>query len=192
MRSRPTTRASVNDIITGNDIHVGATPANAIDFMNLQFDDIELINYVKTLRASARAWHSQNIIKHGMMWRSIVSVLNNEAGSNGTGKAFLEEHNDVEFLGFVNVYNKANADRTVQAFHIVAMALFRYDQTNKRTVIGCVIATQEMRCSMIQERLIQMVQLLQLCRNDSSALIFDVCVCLRTGEEWQISPQGGP
>ena len=52
-----------------------------------------------------------------MLWRSIVSVLNNKAGSNGTGKAFLEEHNDVEFFSFVNVYNKANADRTIQAFH---------------------------------------------------------------------------
>ena len=36
MRSRPTTRASVNDIISGNDIDVGATHANAIDFVNLQ------------------------------------------------------------------------------------------------------------------------------------------------------------
>ena len=106
------------------------------DFVNLQFNDIELIDYVKTLHLSARAWHSHNIIKDGMMWQSIISVLNNEAGSTGTGSAFLEEHNDVEFLGFVNVYNKANADRTIQAFHIVAMALFRYDRTNKRTVIG--------------------------------------------------------
>ena len=80
MRSRPTTRASVNDIITGNDIYVGATHADAIDFVNLQFNDIELIDYVKALRTSARAWHSQNITKDGIMWRSIVSVLNNEAG----------------------------------------------------------------------------------------------------------------
>ena len=138
-------------------MYVGATHANAIDFVNLQYDDTELIDYVKTLHTSARAWHSQNIIKDGMMWRSIVSVLNNEAGSNGTDKAFLEENNDVEFLGFVNVYNKANADRTIQAFYIVAIALFRYDQTNKRRVIGCVIAAQEMRSSTIQERLIQMV-----------------------------------
>ena len=35
MRSRPTTRASVNDIITGNDIYVEANHANAIDFVNL-------------------------------------------------------------------------------------------------------------------------------------------------------------
>ena len=59
----------MNDIISGNDMYVGATHANAIDFVNLQFDDIELIDYVKTLRTSARAWHSQNIIKDGMMWR---------------------------------------------------------------------------------------------------------------------------
>ena len=108
----------MNDIISGNDVYVGATHANAIDFVNLVFNDIELIDYVKTLDSSARAWPSQNIIKDGMMWRSIVSVLNNEAGSNDTGNAFLEEHNDVEFLGFVNVYNKANADRTIQAFHM--------------------------------------------------------------------------
>ena len=61
------------------------------------------------------------------MCRAIVSVLNNEEGSSGDAKAFLEQHNDVEFLGFVNVYNKANADRTIQAFYIVAMALFRFD-----------------------------------------------------------------
>ena len=77
MRSCPTTRASVNDIITGNDIYVVATHTNVIDFMNLQYNDIELIDYVKTPHTSARAWHSQNIIKDGMMWRSIVSVLNN-------------------------------------------------------------------------------------------------------------------
>ena len=119
--------------------------------MNLQCNDIELIDYVKTLHSSARAWHSQNIIKDGMMRRSIVSVLNNKAGSTGTGTAFLEEHNDVELLGFINVYNKANADRTIQAFHIIAMALFRYDQTNKRTEIGCLIAAREMRSSTMHE-----------------------------------------
>jgi len=54
MRTCPITRASVNDIVTSNDIYVGATHADAIDFVN----DIELIDYIKMLGSSARAWYS--------------------------------------------------------------------------------------------------------------------------------------
>ena len=89
--------------------------------------------------SSARSWHSQNISKDGMMWQSIVSVPNNEARSWHC-IAFLEAHKDVEFLGFVNMYNKANADRTIKAFYIEAIVLYRYNRNKKKTKIGRLIA----------------------------------------------------
>ena len=37
---RPNTRASMNDILTGNNVYIGAIHADAIDFVNLEHDDI--------------------------------------------------------------------------------------------------------------------------------------------------------
>ena len=70
-----------------------------------------------------------NIPKDGMMWRAITSVLNNESRSTGYGISFLKNHAyDVEFLGFVNVYVKPNAKRTIQAFSVVGMVLFHFSR----------------------------------------------------------------
>ena len=88
-----------------NDIFVGLPDLPAVEFVWKEDDDIELINYVESLGPNtARRWHSSNISKDGMMWRTVTSVLNNKSRSTGYGLAFLKEHaDDVEFLGFVNV-----------------------------------------------------------------------------------------
>ena len=87
------------------------------------------------------------------MWRAVTSVLDNESRSTGYGLAFLKEHaNDVEFLGFVNVYIKPNAERTIQAFNVVGMVLFRFSRNT--TELGSLVVSREMRNSSMQERLI--------------------------------------
>ena len=131
MRFRPTTRSSLSDLMRGNDIFVGSSQLPAEVFVRKEDDDIELIDYVESLGPNiARLWHSSKFPKDGMMWRAITSVLNNESRSSGYGMAFLKNHaDDVEFLGFVNVYVKPNAERTIQAFNVVGMVLFRFDHT---------------------------------------------------------------
>ena len=58
--------------------------------------------------------------------------------------AFLKEHADnVEFLGFVNVYTKANAERNIQAFNVVGMVLFRF--SHNTTESGSLVVAREMR-----------------------------------------------
>ena len=90
MRVCPNTRATALDIERGNDIYVGASYAPAIDFISPKHDDIELIDYAQILCSRALLWHSQGIRRDGMMRRAIVLVLNNEEGSSGDAKAFLE------------------------------------------------------------------------------------------------------
>ena len=93
------------------------------------------------------------------MWRAITSVLNNESRSTGYGMVFLKNHtDDVEFLGFVNVYVKPNAERTIQAFNVVRMVLFRFEHNT--TEVGSLVVAREMRNLSMQERLIQIVQIL--------------------------------
>ena len=142
MRVRPNTRATAHDIEKGNDIYVGSSSLPAGLFINQEFDDIEFIDYGRILGSRAHLWHSQCISRDGMMRRAIDSVLNNEEGSSGYSHRFLEDHNDVEFIGFVNVYTKANSERSIQAFHIVAMALFRFDIPQSKTIIGSLISAR--------------------------------------------------
>ena len=86
MRFRPTTRSSLADLMRGNDIFVGSSDLPALEFVRKEDDDIELINNVESLGPNtARLWHSSNISKDGMMWRAIMSVLNNESRSTGYG-----------------------------------------------------------------------------------------------------------
>ncbi len=62
------------------------------------------------------------------MWCVILSVIKNESRKQAENEAEqLLSKAGVEFLGFVNVYTKAEAACTIQAFHIVAMALFQFD-----------------------------------------------------------------
>ena len=85
--------------------------------------------------------------------------------------AFLKNHaDDVEFLGFVNVYVKPNAERTIQAFNVVGMVLFRFEHNS--TELGSLVVAHEMQNSSMQERLIQIVQILQLRRHSSARVHF--------------------
>ena len=105
------------------------------------------------------------------MWRAITSVLNNESRSSGYGMAFLKNHaDDVEFLGFVNIYVKPNAERTIQAFNVVGMVLFRFDHNT--TELGSLVVAREMPNSLMQEHLIQIVQILQLRRHSHAHVHF--------------------
>ena len=70
----------------------------------------------------------------------------------------------MEFLGFVNVYVKPTAERTIQAFNVIGMVLFCFSRNT--TELGSLVVAREMRNSSMQERLIQIVQILQLrCHN---------------------------
>ena len=156
----------------GNDIFVGSSQLPAEVFVRKEDDNIELIDYLESLGPNiARLWHSSNIPKDGMMWSAITSVLNNESRSSGYGMDFLKNHaDDVEFLGFVNVYVKPNAERTIQAFNVIGMVLFRFEHNS--TELGSLVVAHEMRNSSMQERLIQIVQILQLRRHSCARLHF--------------------
>ena len=102
-------------------------------------------------------------------------VLSPALHPSGHSHRFLDDHNDVEFIGFVNLYTKANSERSIQAFHIVAMALFRFDIPESKTIIGSLISAREMHKSTIQERLIQIIQLLQFRRHKYRKVSFELC-----------------
>ncbi len=107
------------------------------------------------------------------MWCVIISVIKNESrkqAKNKTEQVLSED--GVEFLGFVNMYTKADAARTIQAFHIVAMALFQFDSGS--TDIGHLLVAREMRDSSIKERLMQLVQLLQLQQHSQSVFYIEI------------------
>jgi len=158
----------------GNDIFVGSSQLPAVEFAQKKDDDIELINYVESLGPNtARLWHSSNIPKDGMMWRAITSVLNNKSRSTGYGLAFLKEHADeVEFLGFVNMYTMANTERTIQAFNVIGMVLFHFSSNTME--LGSLVVARKMRNSSMQERLIQIVQILQLRRHNRAHVQFSI------------------
>ena len=87
--------------------------------------------------------------------------------------AFLKEHaNNVKFLGFVNVYIKPNAERTIQAFNVVGMVLFRFSRSTME--LGSLVVSREMRNSSMQERLIQIVQILQLRHHNRAHVQFSI------------------
>lgn len=165
MSRRPSTRATAADVASGNDIFIGSSHLGLLEFVSFAQDDIELIDFLSSMGETARVWHSSKLIKDGMMWRSITSVLVNESGSSGEALQFLTDHeSDVEFLGIVSVHTKPNVDRTITAFNIHSMMLLRYDKKGSFTEIGCIITSRDLLSSSMQERLVQICQVLQSCR----------------------------
>ena len=70
------------------------------------------------------------------------------------------------------MYTKANAESSIQAFNVVGMVLFRY--LRNTTELGSLVVAREMPMSSMQERLIKIVQILQLRRHNRAEVQFSI------------------
>ena len=90
MRKFLETRSTTNDLLSGNDISFGSSVFSAKDLLLHLDDDIELVDYVQALDTFSKLWHSTQIPRDGMMWLSIIAVLNNEEILEGIGSQILD------------------------------------------------------------------------------------------------------
>ena len=150
------TQAMENDMMSGNDIFIDWNSLPAIKLISEDHNDAELLSYVSSYNEKTCClWNSSRIAKGGMMGHAILSVIANSDGpqeERDTGEQFFHKAEDVEFLGFVEVYYKANADRLIAAFNITEMLLFSY--VPKWTDIRVATVSRDMKNSSIRERLV--------------------------------------
>ena len=151
-------------MMSGNNIFIDSNRVPAIKFISEDHNGAELPSYVRSFdEKTCCLWHASRIAKGGMMWHAILSVIANSdrpQEERDTGEQFLHEAEDIELLGFFEVYYKENADRLIAAFNITAMLLFSY--VPKWTEIRVAIVSRDMKNSSILERLVQVLQVLQI------------------------------
>ena len=152
------TRSMTDDLKSGNDLQLASSEIPALDVINMNHDDIELISYGVTNGTAGKLWHSPRFVEDGMLSRAILSVFRN------TDDVDLPEPivgDKTEFLGFTEVHK--NRDNQIMAFNITAMLLFT--ENDDEIEISSAIVARDMGNSSMLERLIQCLQVLQMRRN---------------------------
>ena len=158
-RHKKKTRSLDEQLKSGNDIQIASSEIQALEVINMNDDDIELISYGITNGKAGKLWHSPRLVKDGMLCRAIYCVYKNTVDK---GSSVPEIGDKTEFLGFTEVHKDRNNQVTV--FNITAMLLFT--EKGGEIEIESAIVARDMGNSSIIERLIQCLQVLQICRQD--------------------------
>ena len=78
---------------------------------------------------------------------------------------------DLEFVGFITLYTKTNVT-CVQAFNLLSFALFKFSESLKTTKLHCLFTADELVGSTMSEQVIQIIQLIQMCRHNTYCITF--------------------
>jgi len=171
---RPVTRSSLQDARMGQDIFMYSTYVHAKEFL-CHTDDVTLIDFFEN-DSSKKIWHCSNVCQSNMLAKAIVTTYYVSTADDARyalepewlaylKSASLSTKKDgsasLQFLGFVSLYHQSKSEEKVCAFHLHSFVLYRFDNTTKMTRVHLLLTQTELSCSSIQERLLQILQMIQ-------------------------------
>ncbi len=167
---RPETRSSLQDASSGRNIFKFASYVKASEFV-CSSDDVVLIDMVENSN-SKLMWHCSNVFQSDMLCKTILSAYEETVGTdprypdNPKWVSELKstkpskEKNPLQFLGFVSLFQTKSGSK-VSAFIIHSFVMYRFDSKTKATQVKLLMCQADLAYSSIQERLLQIVQLIQ-------------------------------
>jgi len=171
-KKRPNTRATELEIEHGNDLVISSTIEDAHKFVIRAHDDLELVDYV-IKNDACKLWHSSDLQSSSMLFRAISAILASFSRQSVTPE-WLTQHNDeVHFLGFASAYTKKSST-TVLAFEIHSFVLYDFDATANITNIRCVSTDVSLSRSTMQDRLMQILQVIQGIHKKSTRFTYSI------------------
>ena len=176
---RTHTRSCLHDAHVGKDLFLFAAYCNANDFV-CSSDDVELIDFVQDDSAK-KIWHCANVLKNEMLRKAIIAAYTSaiqEDDHYGTPE-WLSLLNSVrskgssisqlQFLGLVSLYESRSGNK-VNAFRMHCFVLYSWSPRTKTTNVHLILTEQRVTTTSAQERLLQILQMMQADHNESTAL----------------------
>ncbi len=126
----------------------------------LPLDDIESVDWTTTNKF-ARLWFCEDIHHSSTFKLAIKKAIQKSSNWNLSSKLFEDDSNDEnnQFVGFVSSHKKSTL---LTSFHIHSFVVFHTD-LQKNTIVTCVLTSRNHMMSNMQDRLLQLVQLIQYC-----------------------------
>jgi hypothetical protein len=117
-------------------------------------------------------WHCLNVFQSDMLYRTIISAYTETVGGDSRypekSKWMLDllspkkskEKLPLQFLGLVLLFQTQSGSK-VNAFIMHSFVLYRFEPKTKATQVHLLMCQTDLSYSSIQERLLQIVQLIQ-------------------------------
>ena len=141
-------------------IYSMSTHAAAEEFVDVTWDDAELVNYIKTLsNRVCRLWHCSDLSSNSVLGRIITKMFLHSEEFRSSDEDTLKEKvnnwlntNGMEFVGFVERYTRDEGQRKeVLSFQVSAFLMYHRVITNierqKKTKIEAALASRKTRGS---------------------------------------------
>ncbi len=123
-------------------------------------DDIELVDWTITNKF-ARLWFCEDIHHSSILKLAIIKAIQKFPNWKLSSKLFEDDSNNEtkQFVGFVSSHKKGTL---LTSFHIQSFVVFHTD-LQKNTIVTCTLTSRNHMMSNMQDRLFQLVQLIQYC-----------------------------
>jgi hypothetical protein len=121
-------------------------------------DDIELVDWTTTNKF-ASLWFCEDIHHSSILKLAIKKAIQKSPNWNFSSKLFEDDSNDKknQFVWFVSSHKKSTL---LTPFHIHSFVVFHTD-LQKNTIVACILTSQNHMMSNMQDRLLQLMQLIQ-------------------------------
>ena len=155
-KNRARTPSVRRDYDHDHGIYSMSTHAAAEEFVDVTWDDAELVNYIKTLsNRVCRLWHCSDLSSNSVLGRIITKMFLHSEESRSSDEDTLKEKvnnwlntNGMEFVGFVERYTRDEEQRKeVLSFQVSAFLMYHRVITNiegqEKTKIEAALASRK-------------------------------------------------
>jgi hypothetical protein len=148
---------SANDC-QGKTFNTNSAKVQAKNEFFLPLDDIELVDWTYTNKF-ARFWFCEDLHHSSILKQAIEKAIQKSTNANLSSKLFQDDSNDEknQCVGFVSSHKKGTL---LTSFHIHSFVVFHTD-LQKKTIVTCIFTAQNHIISNMQDRLLQLMQLIQ-------------------------------
>jgi hypothetical protein len=131
-------------------------------------DDVDFEDWCVT-NTHAYFWYCADVSKYPLLKTAIENALKKSPNADFSGSLFDKIHDirEHQFVGFVS--SNTTKSKVLISFHLHSFVTF-YTETQKKTIITCVLTTRHHIHSNMQDRLVQLAELIQYAKNESLSM----------------------
>ncbi len=151
-------------------------------------DDIEFEDWCVT-NTHAHFWYCPDSSKSPMLKIAIEKALKKSPNADLSASLFDKIHDirEHQFVGFVS--SDTTKSKVLNLFHLHSFVTF-YTETHKKTIITCILTARHHIHSNMQDRLMQLVQLIQYAKNGALSMsisnkVLNVSNSKRSSSIWE-------
>ncbi len=167
VRVQKSTKSTLSVIWNGKSVDTYIAQVKARDVV-LDSDDIEFYDWIFH-NSHGHFWSCDDIEQCPMLKLAIEKAMKKLPHYDLAGNLFCVDHgiDKHQFVGFVSSHTKSNL---LTSFHLLSLVMF-YMDSDSNTVVTCTLTSRHHILSNMQDRLMQLIQLIQFWMNQSFSVM---------------------